>query len=122
MKDNPTIQSLAELHTKIDLILAELGSIKTQLFAKATKRTSKPKPTPLTEEEINSHKQKFSDLFLLWQSGKELEVQEALDSYDPDLLRRFADANNLNVTARMPKQRILTLIAARFREKRLLLR
>jgi hypothetical protein len=39
-----------------------------------------------------------------------------------DDLRRFADANNLNVTSKTPKQKIMKLIAGRFRERRQLLK
>jgi hypothetical protein len=37
-------------------------------------------------------------------------------------LRRFADANNLNVTSRTPKHKVMQLIAGRFRERRQLMR
>jgi hypothetical protein len=50
--------------------------------------------------------------------GREIEVQSELDGIELDQLRRFADANNLNVTAKMSKSRILELVSARFREKR----
>jgi len=50
--------------------------------------------------------------------GKEVEVHDELDKLDLDQLRRFADAKHLNVTAKMPKRRMLELVAARFREKR----
>jgi hypothetical protein len=47
-----------------------------------------------------------------------LEIQEALEKLEADQLRRLADANNLNVTSKMPKQKVLHLIGARFREKK----
>jgi hypothetical protein len=37
-------------------------------------------------------------------------------------LRRFADANNLTVTSKTTKQKLLQLIAGRFRERRQLMR
>ena len=33
-------------------------------------------------------------------------------------LRKFADANNLNVTAKTPKERVIQLVGFRFREKK----
>lgn len=37
-------------------------------------------------------------------------------------LRRLADANNLNVTSKTPKQKVMKLIDGRFRERRQLMR
>lgn len=122
MQNNNSQSSLDSLHKKLDKLLVEFDELKALVAKKAIKKQTKPKAHPLTENEIANHKQVFLELFELWQKGKEIEVQDKLDGYDLDILRRFADANNLNVTSRMPKQRILTLISARFREKRLLLR
>src|SRR5258708_32193807 len=81
-------------------------------------RSPKPKPVPLTEVEIRDLQLQFDNIFSRWLDGHELEVQDELEKLDVDQLRRFADANNLNITAKMPKQRVLQLIEARFREKR----
>lgn len=122
MQSNHSQSTLESLHIKLDKLLVEFAELKAIVTKKANKAQAKPKALPLTEDEIANHKQAFLELFELWRGGKEIEVQDKLDKYDLDRLRRFADANNLNVTSRMPKQRILTLISARFREKRLLLR
>ena len=60
----------------------------------------------------------FASFCERWINGHELETQEALDKLDADQLRRLADANNLNVTSKMPKLKVLHLIGARFREKK----
>jgi hypothetical protein len=77
---------------------------------------------PLTQEEIDSYRAKFDLLYERWLSGQEVEVQGELENFNADDLRRFADANNLNVTSKMPKQKVLHLIGARFREKKQLFR
>lgn len=122
MPNNDRQATLDGLHKKLDILLAEFNELKAIIAKKTSKKQTKPKAIPLTEDEIATHKQEFLKLFELWRIGNEIEVQDKLDAYDLDILRRFADANNLNVTSRMPKQRILMLISARFREKRLLLR
>ena len=38
----------------------------------------------------------------------------------PEDIRRFGDANNLNVTSKMSKDKVIQLISVRFREKKLL--
>jgi hypothetical protein len=84
-------------------------------------RQPRPKPLPLTEDEIKQLQARFQNLFARWKDGKELEVQSELEALNADALRRFADANNLNITAKTPKIKALTLIATRFREKRQLM-
>ena len=69
-------------------------------------------------ENITKYKEKFSGLYEQWLGNDEIKVQSELESLEADELRRFADANNLNVTSKTPKQKCLQLIAARFREKR----
>jgi hypothetical protein len=85
-------------------------------------RTLKQKSPPLTAEEIPTLQQRFDSLFREWDSGKEIEVEKELEAMKADALRRFADANNLNVTSKTTKQKVMALIAARFRERRQLLR
>lgn len=111
-------ESLKKLQEQLDealLILRELqGKKRTQL---ASKR-AKAKPVPLTEADITKYKEQFNTLYERWLSGDEVGVQSELENLDADELRRFADANNLNVTSKTPKPKCLQLIAARFREKR----
>lgn len=121
MSENTEILSeLKSLHEKLDHVLSLLEEIK----CKGTKapKSPKPKPVPLTQEEIDSYRAKFNFLFEKWLSGQEVEVQGELEAFNADDIRRFADANNLNVTSKMPKQKVLHLIGARFRERKQLFR
>jgi hypothetical protein len=81
-------------------------------------RQKKEKPMPLTAEEMASSRERFLNLFNQWLAGKEIDVHDELNGFEVERLRQFADANNLNVTSKMSKARMLELIAARFREKR----
>jgi hypothetical protein len=116
---NDLIVEIRALHEKLDRVLALLEASKPKTPAgRSRARTPKPKPVPLTEAEITDLQAQFDNLFSRWLDGHELEVQDELEMFDVEKLRRFADANNLNITAKMPKQRVLQLIGARFREKR----
>jgi hypothetical protein len=107
------------LHEKLDRLLVLVEARKSaKPVARPQTKPRKPKPAPLTEDEVKHLQDRFAELFVRWLEGQELEVQDELENLDVDRLRRFADANNLNVTAKMPKQRVLQLIGARFREKR----
>lgn len=113
---------LKAIHAKLDQLIAAVEELRGVKRAKAeAKKASKEKLPPLTDEEIKAHQTRFSELFERWRSGDELEVQNQLEAMDVDQLRRFADANNLNVTSKMSGQKVLHLIGARFREKRQLL-
>ena len=113
------------LAAKEEKILTCLESIKECLNKKEVKRVTKKIATqnkpPLSKEEIDKYKEQFVSLFELWMHGEELQVKNTLENFDVQDLRRFADANNLNVTTKMPKQRVLFLIDARFREKKMLM-
>ena len=85
-------------------------------------RKKKSEAEPLGPEEIASQQARFKNLFETWNSGEELQVEKELDAMDADQLRRFADANNLNVTSKTPKQKVMQLVAGRFRERRQLMR
>lgn len=95
-------------------------------FVKLSQKTS-PKRSPkiklpaLTEEEIKNYQNKFTELYQLWLNGFESKVQDELEKYPIDDLRRFGDANNLNVTSRMPKEKVMQQISIRFREKKMLI-
>jgi hypothetical protein len=113
---------LAKLHEKLDRVLAILDAKAVAAQRKlAERRSRQEKPLPLTEDEIKQQQERFQKLFYRWMGGFELEVQTELEAADADALRRFADANNLNITTRTPKTKALQLIAARFREKRQLM-
>lgn len=119
MSDQELLLEIRALHEKLDRVLALLEASKTKTpAARSRPRAPKPKPVPLTEAEIRDLQAQFGNLFSRWMDGHELEVQDELEKLDVDQLRRFADANNLNITAKMPKQRVLQLVGARFREKR----
>jgi len=85
------------------------------------KRSPKIKLPALTEEEIKNYQNKFTELYQLWLDGFESKVRDELEKYSIEDLRRFGDANNLNVTSRMPKDKVMQQISIRFREKKLLL-
>lgn len=122
MTDSPEILSeLKSLHEKLDRILDILESSEVRQKS-SNQKPPKPKAPPLTQEEVDSHRAKFDSLYDQWLSGNETEVQAELEKIDADEIRRFGDANNLNVTSKMPKQKVLHLIAARFREKKQLFR
>lgn len=122
MNDDDLRLELARLHEKLDRVLAILDARAQSAQRKAAQRkTKQEKPQPLTEEEIKQQQERFQDLFSRWMEGFELEVQNELEAADADALRRFADANNLNITTKTPKAKALQLIAARFREKRQLM-
>jgi len=111
-----------KLHEKLDRVLALLDAKTASAQTRAADRKAKhEKPQPLTEEEIKQQQERFQELFSRWMNGFEVEVQNELEAADADALRRFADANNLNITTKTPKTKALQLIAARFREKRQLM-
>jgi hypothetical protein len=114
---------IKSIHEKLDRILLLLeGKPKPEETKAQKSSTQKQKLPPLTQEDINAYKEKFDDLYEKWLSGKENEVTSELDKFGADDIRRFADANNLNVTSKMPKDKVLNLIGARFREKKQLFR
>jgi len=84
------------------------------------KRSPKVRLPALTEEEIKNYQSRFMELYQLWLDGFESKVLDELEKYSIEDLRRFGDANNLNVTSRMPKDKVLHQISIRFREKKLL--
>lgn len=111
-------ESLKHMQEQIDEVLSIVKELQSQKKAKAAAKKAKAKPEPLTEEDITKYKEKFSVLYVQWLAGDEVKVQSELENLEADELRRFADANNLNVTSKTPKPKCLQLIAARFREKR----
>jgi hypothetical protein len=111
------------LHEKLDRVLALLETRTEEPRARIKEpRARKQKATPPTADEVEKHQARFESLFETWSAGEELQVEKELDAMDADEIRRFADANNLNVTAKTPKQKVMQLIAGRFRERRQLTR
>src|SRR5258708_7104803 len=107
---------------KVDRILSllESGPVapRRQVKAKAPNK----KRLPLNADDAVRHQDRFEKLYEIWDSGEELQVEKELDAMRADQLRQFADANNLNVTSKTPKQKVMQLIAGRFRERRQLMR
>lgn len=111
-------ESMKHMQEQLNEVLLIVKELQNQKKAKAASRKAKTKSEPLTEEDITKYKEKFSVLYEQWLNNDEVKVQSELESLEADELRRFADANNLNVTSKTPKPKCLQLIAARFREKR----
>jgi hypothetical protein len=84
--------------------------------------TGKENPSPLNSDNITRHQERFEKLYGTWDAGKGLQVVDELVAMHADELRKFADANNLNVTSKTPKQKVIKLIAGSFRERRQLMR
>jgi hypothetical protein len=118
MSEQEILHELKTLSHKVDRLFSLLESMRGQQQSKKPSRTAKPKLAPVTPEEIQQHQVRFGELYEQWLSGEELGVQEQLDKLEVEELRRFADSNNLNVTSKMSKERVLQLIGARFREKK----
>ena len=116
--DNELLTRLRAIEEKLDLLAKSIEDLRAMGTSRARARKKKDKLPPPTPEEIAAHREQFSSLYQRWMAGKEVEVHSELDGIDLDQLRRFADANNLNVTVKMSKNRLLELISARFREKR----
>ena len=116
--ENEILDRLRALEEKLDNVARTLEEIRATFTARTSQKKKKEKLPPPTELEISADRQRFSRLYQSWLGGQELEVQNELDTLEVEQLRRFADANNLNVTSKMSKQRVMELISARFREKR----
>jgi hypothetical protein len=122
VSDDELKVELERIHAKLDRILSIIDTkVATANRKAAEPRIKKEKQPPLTDVEIKQQQERFQGLFSRWMAGLELEVQNELESADAENLRRFADANNLNITTRTPKAKAMQLIAARFREKRQLM-
>lgn len=116
--DGEVIERLRVIEQKLDLLVKGIEELRTLKASRAQARKRKDKLPPPTADETAAHRERFSRLYQRWMDGKEIEVHDELDGLELEQLRRFGDANNLNVTAKMSKLRILELISARFREKR----
>lgn len=116
--DSKVKARLRAIEKKLDLLAKGIENLRALNASRAQTRRKKEKLPPPTAEEIAADRERFSSLYQRWMEGKDVEVHDELDTLELEQLRRFADANNLNVTAKMPKHRVLELISARFREKR----
>ena len=116
--DSEVIARLRAIEVKLDLLAKGMEEIRALHASRGQVRRKKEKLPPPTVEEITANRDRFSSLYQRWMEGKEVEVHDELDALELEQLRRLADANNLNVTAKMSKLRMLELISARFREKR----
>jgi hypothetical protein len=116
-------EQLQLLLEKVDRILSLLETRSSAVGLRAAgAKTQKEKPAPLSSDDITRLQERFEKLYGIWDAGEELQAEKELGAMDADELRRFADANNLNVTSKTPKQKIMQLIAGRFRERRQLMR
>lgn len=116
-------EQLKMLLEKVDRILALLETSPTVSRRRMEgPKVRKQKSSPLTADDITRHQERFEKLYKIWESGEELQVEKELDAMDADQLRQFADANNLNVTSKTSKQKVMKLIAGRFRERRQLMK
>jgi len=108
---------------KVDRILTLLESSPSKADRPSTRTgTRKAKPLPLTADDIALRQERFEKLYEAWDAGEELQVETELNAMLADELRQFADANNLNVTSKTSKSKVMQLIAGRFRERRQLTR
>ncbi len=122
MSEQEILHELKALSQKVDRLFSFIESTRAEQQSRRAARNPKPKLAPVTPEESQQHQARFAELYEQWLSGAELGVQEELDKVEVEELRRFADSNNLNVTSKMSRERVLQLIGARFREKKQLQR
>jgi hypothetical protein len=109
------LKSLSGRLDRIESALSELVGKKKQ---KAESKRNQAKPAPLTPEEVGPLQERFKKLYSRWLEGEETSVREELEAMSVEDLRKFADANNLNVTAKTSKERVIQLVGFRFREKK----
>lgn len=112
------LRELRSLHEKIDCLSASIAELVGQKRTKAEKRKNNAQQLQLTSAEIESYQAQFKDLYSRWLENQETSVNEELERMTGEELRRFADANNLNVTAKTSKEKVIRLIGFRFREKK----
>lgn len=115
-------EQLKRLIEKVDRILSIIESQQVNPRRLSIRTKARSKTPPLGEKEIATHQETFESLYQIWDTGEELQVENELDQMPLEELRRFADANNLNVTSKTSKQKVMKLIAGRFRERRQLMK
>jgi hypothetical protein len=108
---------------KVERILSLLESRPVAPRRRAAEaKVQNQKRLPPNADDVVRHQERFEKLYGIWDAGEELQVEKELDAMRADQLRQFADANNLNVTSKTPKQKVMQLISGRFRERRQLMR
>jgi hypothetical protein len=112
------LEHLRLLNEKVDGVAAAVEQLTAAKKRRNEAKRVRAKPVPLTEEDITRLQARFRDLYERFISNQETSVLEELEAMTPEDLRRFADANNLNVTSKTAKSRVIQLIGFRFREKR----
>lgn len=112
------LAELKHLHAKVDALTKMVSELAAPKKQKSESKKSLPKAPPLTEEEIHRLQNEFNQLYTRWLNNEEAAIREQLEAMSADDLRRLADANNLNVTLKTPKDRVIQLIGFRFREKK----
>ena len=112
------LDHLRKLDEKLDKISSGIDQLVGIKKRRNEAKRERAKPAPLTEEEIGALQAKFKALYERFTANQETAVQEELEAMTPEELRRFADANNLNVTSKTSKARVIQLIGFRFREKK----
>jgi hypothetical protein len=116
-------EQLKLLLEKVDRILSLLEKRPNRARGGALgEKAAKRKVLPPSPDDVRRDQERFERLYEIWDAGEELQVADELEAMQADELRRFADANNLNVTSKTPKRKIMQLISGRFRERRQLMR
>jgi BMFP domain-containing protein YqiC len=116
--EDKILNELNRLHEKVDQMAGMLTELVGAKKRKAEARKQQTKLPPLTQEETTALQTKFNQMYGRWLEGQETAVREELEAISAEDIRRLADANNLNVTAKMSKDRVMQLIGFRFREKK----
>lgn len=111
------LQELKSLHEKLDAIGRTVDSLVAKKKEAAAKKASAGLPQ-LKPEEVAAYKNRFDNLYQRWLANDEAAVREELQAMAVEELRKFADANNLNVTAKTPKEKLVQQVGYRFREKK----
>ena len=118
MMNDEILKELKRLHDKVDALTEMVSGLVAAKKQKAEAKKTAPKPPPLTQEDIDRLQKQFDQLYARWLNNEEAAIREELEAMNADDLRRLADACNLNVTLKTPKDRVIQLIGFRFREKK----
>lgn len=126
MSDSETqaiLEELRRLNEKVDSLASAVDELlaKKRRKAENKKARSVARLAELTPEQAGVQQSRFTGLYERWRNNEEAAVREELEAMSADDLRLFADANNLNVTAKTPKDKVIHLIGIRFREKKQLM-
>jgi len=111
------LQELNSLQEKLDTIGRAVDCLVAKKREAAAKRVSGGLPQ-LKPEEVAAYKNRFDSLYQRWLANDEAAVRAELQAMAVEDLRAFADANNLNVTAKSSKEKLMRQVGYRFREKK----